>query len=119
MLGPDGALYIADWFNPLVGHMQHSLRDPNRDHVHGRIWRVTHKKRPLVEPAQIVGASIDQLLKTLEIATTPELRTREKARLELRERDEAEVDGCGRQVGCGSDGRRQCRLSTTCSKPCG
>ena len=91
VLGPDGALYIADWFNPLVGHMQHSLRDPNRDHVHGRIWRVTHKKRPLVEPAQIVGAPIEQLLKTLEIATTPELRTREKARLELRERDEAEV----------------------------
>ena len=91
VLGPDGALYIADWFNPLVGHMQHSLRDPNRDHVHGRIWRVTHKKRPLVEPAQIVGASIEQLLDTLDIQKTPELRTREKARLELRERDEAQV----------------------------
>ena len=30
---PDGALYLCDWFNPLVGHMQHSLRDPNRDHI--------------------------------------------------------------------------------------
>src|SRR5262249_16642802 len=36
--GPDGALYVLDWFNPLVGHMQHSLRDPNRDTRHGRIW---------------------------------------------------------------------------------
>ena len=89
--GPDGAFYLVDWYNPLVGHMQHSLRDPNRDHVHGRIWRVTHKKRPLVEPAQIVGASIEQLLDTLDIQKTPELRTREKARLELRERDEAQV----------------------------
>ena len=88
VLGPDGALYIADWFNPLVGHMQHSLRDPNRDHVHGRIWRVTHKNRPLVEPAQVVGASIENLL---ELLKTPELRTREKARLELRVRDEAQV----------------------------
>lgn len=88
VLGPDGALYIADWFNPLVGHMQHSLRDPNRDHVHGRVWRVTHKKRPLVEPAQVVGASIEHLLDLLK---TPELRTREKARLELRERDTATV----------------------------
>ncbi|RLS52506.1 MAG: azurin [Planctomycetota bacterium] len=88
VLGPDGALYIADWFNPLVGHMQHSLRDPNRDHVHGRVWRVTHKKRPLVEPAKIVGASIEHLLDLLK---TPELRTREKARLELRERDTATV----------------------------
>ena len=45
--GPDGALYVVDWFNPLVGHMQHSLRDPNRDHTHGRIWRITYPKRPL------------------------------------------------------------------------
>jgi glucose/arabinose dehydrogenase len=91
VLGPDGALYIADWFNPLVGHMQHSLRDPNRDHVHGRIWRVTHKKRPLVEPAQIVGASIEHLLDILDMQKTPEYRTRQKARLELRERDTATV----------------------------
>ena len=88
VLGPDGALYIADWFNPLVGHMQHSLRDPNRDHVHGRIWRVTHKNRPLVEIAQTTGAPIENLL---ELLKTPELRTREKARLELRGRDEAQV----------------------------
>ena len=91
VMGPDGALYIADWFNPLVGHMQHSLRDPNRDHVHGRIWRVTYKKRPLVEPAQIVGASIEHLLDILDMQKTPEYRTRQKARLELRERDTATV----------------------------
>ena len=50
--GPDGALYVVDWFNPLVGHMQHSLRDPNRDHTHGRIWRITYPKRPLLEQAE-------------------------------------------------------------------
>lgn len=87
-LGPDGALYIADWFNPLVGHMQHSLRDPNRDHVHGRIWRVTYKKKPLVEPAQVAGSTIEHLLDLLK---TYEYRTREQARLELRERDTAQV----------------------------
>ena len=38
--GPDGALYVVDWFNPLIGHMQFSLRDPGRDHYHGRIWRI-------------------------------------------------------------------------------
>ena len=51
--GPDGALYVVDWFNPLVGHMQHSLRDPNRDHTHGRIWRITYPKRPLLEKPRI------------------------------------------------------------------
>ena len=34
---PDGSLYIVDWHNPLIGHMQHNARDPNRDHAHGRI----------------------------------------------------------------------------------
>ena len=33
-------LQALHWFNPLVGHMQHSLRDPNRDKKHGRIWRI-------------------------------------------------------------------------------
>ena len=40
--GPDGALYIVDWHNALIGHLQHNLRDPSRDHSHGRIWRVTY-----------------------------------------------------------------------------
>ena len=48
--GGDGALYIVDWFNPLIGHMQHSLRDPNRDKSHGRIWRVTANGRDLLTP---------------------------------------------------------------------
>ncbi|MFQ5735105.1 MAG: PVC-type heme-binding CxxCH protein, partial [Planctomycetaceae bacterium] len=41
--GPDGALYIVDWHNALIGHLQHNLRDPSRDHSHGRSWRVTYK----------------------------------------------------------------------------
>ena len=45
--GPDGALYVVDWFNPLVGHMQYSLRDVRRDKTHGRVWRITAKGRPL------------------------------------------------------------------------
>ncbi|MBI3417783.1 MAG: hypothetical protein HY043_21030 [Verrucomicrobia bacterium] len=42
-LGPDGALYIADWSNPIINHGEVDFRDPRRDHVHGRIWRVTYK----------------------------------------------------------------------------
>ena len=86
--GPDGALYHCDWFNPLVGHMQHSLRDPNRDKSHGRIWRVHYTKNPLVEPASIAGASIPQLL---ELLKTYEDRTRYRVRRELRERDTEQV----------------------------
>ncbi len=86
--GPDGALYVVDWFNPLIGHMQHSLRDPNRDHTHGRIWRITYPGRPLVEKPKIAGASVAELLDLLK---SYEDRTRYRARRELRERPEQEV----------------------------
>jgi putative heme-binding domain-containing protein len=39
--GPDGALYIADWSNPIINHGEVDFRDPRRDRWHGRIWRVT------------------------------------------------------------------------------
>ncbi len=41
--GPDGALYIADWSNPIIQHGEVDFRDPRRDKEHGRIWRVTAK----------------------------------------------------------------------------
>jgi len=87
--GPDGALYLCDWFNPLVGHMQHNLRDPNRDHLHGRIWRVHYTKRPLVKPPTIAGAPIGDLLNLLK--NEPEERTQYRVRTELWNRDTAEV----------------------------
>jgi glucose/arabinose dehydrogenase/lysophospholipase L1-like esterase len=87
--GPDGALYICDWFNPLVGHMQHNLRDPNRDHSHGRIYRVHYTKRPLVKPAKIAGEPIANLLSLLN--TEPEERTRYRVRTELATRDTKDV----------------------------
>jgi putative heme-binding domain-containing protein len=42
-VGPDGALYIADWSNPIIQHGEVDFRDPRRDRVHGRIWRVGFK----------------------------------------------------------------------------
>ena len=85
---PDGSLYIVDWHNILIGHMQHNARDPLRDHVHGRIYRITYPSRPLVTPAKIDGASIETLLDNLKL---PEYRTRYRTRRELRGRNAAEV----------------------------
>lgn len=42
-MGPDGALYIADWSNPIIQHGEVDFRDPRRDKEHGRIWRVAPK----------------------------------------------------------------------------
>jgi putative heme-binding domain-containing protein len=47
-LGPDGALYIADWSNPIINHGEVDFRDPRRDREHGRIWRVAKKDSPLL-----------------------------------------------------------------------
>jgi len=85
---PDGSLYFIDWSNVLIGHMQHSARDPKRDHQHGRIYRVTYPSRPLVEPAKVAGATIPELLENLKL---PEIRTRYRSRRELRGRDSAAV----------------------------
>ncbi|HEX5103621.1 MAG TPA: PVC-type heme-binding CxxCH protein, partial [Pirellulaceae bacterium] len=86
---PDGSLFICDWFNPLIGHMQHSIRDPNRDHSHGRIWRIQYTKKPLVRPVKIDGEPIPALLKLLE--TEPEERTRARVRAELWNRPTKDV----------------------------
>lgn len=85
---PDGSLYIVDWHNILIGHMQHNARDPLRDHVHGRIYRITYPSRPLVTPAKIDGASVEILLDNLKL---PEYRTRYRTRRELRGRNATEV----------------------------
>jgi putative heme-binding domain-containing protein len=63
--GPDGALYLVDWFNPLIGHMQHSLRDPNRDQHHGRIWRVRNTRKRLVKTPPIAGEPVENLVPLL------------------------------------------------------
>jgi mono/diheme cytochrome c family protein/glucose/arabinose dehydrogenase len=85
---PDGSLYVADWHNILIGHMQHNARDPLRDHVHGRIYRITYPSRPLVNPAKVDGASISELFENLKL---PEYRTRYHTRAELRGRNASEV----------------------------
>lgn len=85
---PDGSLYLVDWHNVLIGHMQHNARDPLRDHAHGRIYRITYPDRPLVEPADIAGAEIDVLLENLKLH---EDNTRKRTRRELRGRDAEDV----------------------------
>ncbi len=85
---PDGSLYLVDWHNILIGHMQHNARDPLRDHVHGRIYRITYPSRPLVTPAKVAGASIPELLENLKL---PEFRTRYRTRREIRAHKPGEV----------------------------
>lgn len=87
-VGPDGALYFTDWQNPIIGHMQHHIRDPNRDQEHGRVYRVTYPSRPLLTPPKVAGQPTKALLDLLK---SPEDRVRYRVRIELSGRDSQEV----------------------------
>jgi uncharacterized cupredoxin-like copper-binding protein len=65
--GPDGAIWFCDWSQTIIGHLQHHLRDPNRDHQHGRVYRITYEGRPLAKPVKIDGQPIEALLENLKL----------------------------------------------------
>jgi putative membrane-bound dehydrogenase-like protein len=86
--GPDGALYVADFVTPIIEHAEQHQRDPRRDRLHGRIWRIQHEDRPLVETSDLSAASVDRLLAILR---SEEQCQRTQARRVLTERPTREV----------------------------
>lgn len=87
-IGPDGALWFGDWANPLIGHMQYSQRDPNRDHANGRLYRLVYNEKPLLKPVTQHGKSEAELLEQFRAY---EWRTRYAAHAELRARPQTAV----------------------------
>lgn len=64
-LGPDGALYVADWSNPVINHGEVDFRDPRRDKTRGRIWRITRKGGELIQPADLLTQPVRELTEKL------------------------------------------------------
>jgi putative heme-binding domain-containing protein len=60
-IGPDGAMYIADFYNRIIGHYEVALDHPGRDRISGRIWKITYKgnQRPITDWSK---ATKDELL---------------------------------------------------------
>jgi putative heme-binding domain-containing protein len=70
VLGPDGALYVADFYNRIIGHYEVPLTHPGRDRERGRIWRIVYRGTephcPDFPPRQDwTRATIPELLKDL------------------------------------------------------
>ena len=86
-VGPDGAIYVVDWYNPLTCHQDDFYRHPDRDKIHGRIWRITPKKGALKTP-QLISLSEEELVEQL---ASPERWTRLKAKQVLSKRDKSKV----------------------------
>ena len=66
--GPDGALYIADFYNRIIGHYEVPLLHPGRDRERGRLWRVVRKTDQLALPKDfnLVKANTDELITNLK-----------------------------------------------------
>ncbi len=81
-VGPDGALYVADFYNPIIGHYEVPLDHPERDRTSGRIWKITYQgqERPVTDWSR---ASMARLIEALE---DPVLHTRLLATDELVDR---------------------------------
>lgn len=70
--GPDGALYVLDWFNPIIQHGEQGFRENERDHFHGRIWRIKYVSNPLNSLEDFSKMSIAELLNNLKSTTDRE-----------------------------------------------
>lgn len=42
-VGPDGAIYVADFYNKIIGHYEVALDHQGRDRKSGRIWKITYE----------------------------------------------------------------------------
>lgn len=80
-MGADGALYIADWYNPIIQHGEVDFRDPRRDKQRGRVWRLSFPDRELVKRPDLTAMNVDDLLQQLRV---PEQSTRVWAKRMLR-----------------------------------
>ena len=63
--GPDGALYIVDWYNRIISHNEVPRTHPDRDKSRGRIWRVRHRDQPRIAPPDLTKLSDHELVAQL------------------------------------------------------
>jgi putative heme-binding domain-containing protein len=83
-MGPDGAIYVADLYNPIIQHGEVDFRDPRRDHKHGRIWRISfpgNPPAPFAKPSEMNAMALAEALlfseeNIVRELATAELRTR-------------------------------------------
>ena len=89
-MGPDGALYVADWTNPIINHGEVDFRDPRRDKVSGRIWRILPETAKPLAWQPVLGRPTKDLLAGL---LSPNRWDFEQSRRELAKLPVSELQG--------------------------
>lgn len=69
-MGPDGAIYIADFYNSIIGHYEVPLDHPKRDRIRGRIWKITYKGETNAK-RDLTNASVQALLEAFKASNLP------------------------------------------------
>jgi putative heme-binding domain-containing protein len=59
--GPDGCLYVIDWYNKVISHNEVPRNHPERDKIRGRIWRIRHASQAMKEPVAVAKVATEQL----------------------------------------------------------
>jgi putative heme-binding domain-containing protein len=59
--GPDGCLYVVDWYNKVISHNEVPRTHPDRDRERGRIWRIRHASQTVRKPVAVAKLPVDQL----------------------------------------------------------
>lgn len=86
--GPDGCLYVVDWYNKIISHNEVAREHPDRDKSSGRIWRIRHKDQPVVSRVDLAKLDGKQLLEQLG---GPNARTAAMAWNEIVDRKETKL----------------------------
>jgi len=81
-LGPDGALYVSDFYNKIIGHYEVPLLHPGRDRTRGRVWRIVYnpKHETIQAPGDLTKLKHEEVDKLLG---NPNLALRMQATLAL------------------------------------
>jgi putative heme-binding domain-containing protein len=67
-LGPDGALWVADFYTRIIGHYEVPLKHPLRTNEHGRIWRIVYRGadgKTAPPPGSQAAADVPTLVRAL------------------------------------------------------
>ncbi|HZZ44930.1 MAG TPA: HEAT repeat domain-containing protein [Tepidisphaeraceae bacterium] len=86
-VGPDGAVYVSDFYNKIIGHYEVPLDNPLRDYTKGRIWRITYKgTEPHAERGKLPNFTTQSVQQLIDALSDQNLAVRMLATDELSDR---------------------------------